>query len=793
MRLYNGNKYRQSRSTGYSSDEVEVPAISSPNKKGVEEGRWNGESGDRGHRHHHHHHQTRHKEDEYHVAARRFYDPPSTSSAIVETVYRRPQPFADLHQFDDVPEIDTVPTAVGFHSMDSAEEIVTARSTGGRYEMEEMEYLAEEQVKKAGSASVRTSPEGREEDEDQATIDEDFRYGPARQDAVSATGKTLLSVPSDDSDSCPPIWKTESQDEKRDRAWMIAEAKRVRELNAVKVPKNILADYETSQIVRQPIVELDDEKSTGAGKTLKLSRALRKIVGANSSGRKEYPPYQQYHQPSKAESHSATHGKISEKPNFRPSHKPKNAISMKKSPQASQKMSMKRSETEEERSVHSSKSGSRKVKPSSSSSSRKVPEKLNSLPSNESKKNFVTEKKPTQSQNLPLKRLETKEEKSDCSSKSSGSRKSKQSKNRQSINSEIKSKNEMKTERYCEHLSETKSELISSVDGSAKTEVEVEADANTAPSTTFAAAVDNDHLIMSLRSQEENEEDDGSTNMETMDTAPKHEEVSLPETTTTIQGNGITDWIINGFDSLANIGFNQPMFGFFDWNGEEKMIAELEAETERKEQDRLSGKKMPPKTKLTKRLLSQEEIQARLTEERIRRQQQEERQTRERTRERPHEFRDPEETTADQGRSSRNTREKDVSHLTSFRPETPSSVEVKTLTLDGEDKDEVNQQKNKRTSILKKDTTRAPPPMTEQSKEKEGLTIEFRTPSFVSSNNPSDDDDASTSILGLGKRRPEKAPMTQTSATTSKKRQDQKDNKKKFGLFRRDARKQQQR
>ena len=72
----------------------------------------------------------RHQDQKYRKEASGFYN----DSAIVETVFRKPKEFADLHEYDDVPEIDRVPTAVGFHSLDSAESFNEERSRHSRYE-----------------------------------------------------------------------------------------------------------------------------------------------------------------------------------------------------------------------------------------------------------------------------------------------------------------------------------------------------------------------------------------------------------------------------------------------------------------------------------------------------------------------------------------------------------------------------------------------------------------------------------------------------------------------------------
>ena len=61
----------------------------------------------------------------YFKSARQFYDTPSLSSAVVETVYRKP----NAKQTVTSPtsgNIVSLPTAIGYHSMDSMDEYETA-------------------------------------------------------------------------------------------------------------------------------------------------------------------------------------------------------------------------------------------------------------------------------------------------------------------------------------------------------------------------------------------------------------------------------------------------------------------------------------------------------------------------------------------------------------------------------------------------------------------------------------------------------------------------------------------
>jgi hypothetical protein len=303
-----------------------------------------------------------------------------------------------------------------------------------------------------------------------------------------------------------------------------------------------------------------------------------------------------------------------------------------------------------------------------------------------------------------------------------------------------------------------------------------------------------DRLAAVSQSRDDHDDDDDgeSTNMDGDVTQPQ-EDISVQESATTQGGyGGLTDWIINGFDNLANIGFNQPMFGFLDWSGEEKMIEKIEAATTAKgvTTEKSSGKKLPSKASMTKRVLSKEEIKARLMEGHARRQK--ENQANERNRERRG-TRDPDGVPTSPRRTSRNS----TSPRRTARPVTPSgseSVEVRTLTLDeGDDKQTLSQSRSNKSLA---DSTQ---------QQKEGLTIQFPTPGFAKSSkqtsgrdgNGKDEDDTSKSLLGLEKKRNEKATKNQTSSSpgaTKKSREEQqqsKNTKALFGPFRLQSKKQQ--
>lgn len=312
------------------------------------------------HQHHHRHSTDPHgkrwdgvtkyqRNDDYITAARHFYDTPSQNSAVIETVYRRPKIYADLHEYDDDDDnndnnhdegnrdntrkkdaaashfkIDRVPTAIGYHSMDSADEIYQAKSNLSRYEYREPEPEPEPEpqpvepeemsdinslldgsrassskrhgsVKSKRKNKEQEKHEEEEEVEEEATVDEDARYGPYREPPPAPadgdgtiTNKSnnrmfLQSVNSIDSDSCPPIWKSfddGEQNDAHDHNWRVAEAKRIRELNSVSIPASMLEEFRTNGTMRSGTD--DDHKSTSTGKSKKSLLSKKSSVSKKS-------------------------------------------------------------------------------------------------------------------------------------------------------------------------------------------------------------------------------------------------------------------------------------------------------------------------------------------------------------------------------------------------------------------------------------------------------------------------------------------------------------------------------
>ena len=146
-------------------------------------------------------------EQDYHRKADRFYqgdvgDDGFHRGAIVETVYRKPREYADLHEYDEIPVIDRVPTAIGYHSQDSAEMLNEEKSRASRYGVEGPELVPSPREEKKLEVKKSNTVE-----------DDEDKY-------ANAVAKTSASVWSDSTDSHAPMWRSYSDDEEKymDRA-----------------------------------------------------------------------------------------------------------------------------------------------------------------------------------------------------------------------------------------------------------------------------------------------------------------------------------------------------------------------------------------------------------------------------------------------------------------------------------------------------------------------------------------------------------------------------------------------
>ena len=235
-------------------------------------------------------------DSEYQKKARDFYD--VENAAIVETVFRKPQRFASVHSLDDKDKVYRVPTAIGFHSMDSADEadryeiqvpeerettVAAKKDTKEEPKQQQQEEVREgavisgslvksvvqklekerkEKAKQEKAQKVETKPSEKEEvvvepaepekeepaavepeeivkqdSEDDTMYDGDDKYGYTEEMNM----KSIFSA----DESCPPMWKSFSEEEseeldedakeaaKRRRETALEEAKKLRALNSV--------------------------------------------------------------------------------------------------------------------------------------------------------------------------------------------------------------------------------------------------------------------------------------------------------------------------------------------------------------------------------------------------------------------------------------------------------------------------------------------------------------------------------------------------------------------------------
>ncbi|KAG7344382.1 hypothetical protein IV203_022390 [Nitzschia inconspicua] len=178
---------------------------------------------------------------------------PSTSSAVIETVYRKPRTYANVHEYDEQSHVvDRVPTAVGFHSFDSMDEI---KSRHSRYDIEveslenklDLDWVVDQipDTRNAPNEEEQTF-EQENDSEREPPIEKPHVENAEEEEAVSEIGRYAAvaideSIMSVDSDSCPALWVNESQEDIRlrtkDYKEALEEAKRLKGLNDVRMEK----------------------------------------------------------------------------------------------------------------------------------------------------------------------------------------------------------------------------------------------------------------------------------------------------------------------------------------------------------------------------------------------------------------------------------------------------------------------------------------------------------------------------------------------------------------------------
>jgi hypothetical protein len=251
----------------------------------------------------HHHHQERwnggKREDfpddgrGYDRAARGFYtnDPPSANSAVIETVFRKPKLLADLNEYDDgVPTIDRVPTAIGYHSMDSAEEYNEEKSRASRYSFDVRdEHDVSEEGEEEIPPPIQQMPSPDPDDGD--------KYSQYLNEAPEFQDSTMRSRWSEDSDSCPPMWRSfSSEQEELGPDWALEQAKRRAALNAVTPPKEQRSEGHATpsqRTVRGPADDRSnrerqsDKKADGGSMRSSVRGSMRGSMRDKSRGSRE--------------------------------------------------------------------------------------------------------------------------------------------------------------------------------------------------------------------------------------------------------------------------------------------------------------------------------------------------------------------------------------------------------------------------------------------------------------------------------------------------------------------------
>eukprot|EP00934_Nitzschia_sp_Nitz4_P001244 Nitzschia sp. Nitz4//scaffold16_size188269//10874//13531//NITZ4_001766-RA/size188269-processed-gene-0.37-mRNA-1//-1//CDS//3329538440//1244//frame0 len=577
----------------------------------------------------------RSKKDEYLHAAHNFYGTP----AVVETVYRKPKTFANLHAVDDGRKIARVPTAIGFHSMDSADEyddryeyreppaepepepvpepvpepepplvedLVQASRSLEEAEEEEETTLKEEdttvrdaseavtqeedeeegtlvdegssklddgtmkiveteqeddEVEEEGEEIIKMesefeskSEEAEEEEEvEEATVDEDPRYC-RDAEGSKAPSLRLRNSHSIDSQSCPPIWNSfdEQSVSKHDHQWRMAEAKRVKKLNAVNIPSTILSDFEKSHVVRT--LREEDVKS------------LRTLSRTKSKDTKSVKSYVSETDNSTLPSRQTT------KKNAvaRVGQKIRNFVGGRK--------------TRHEPSVL----GDRSKRSTDAVAKVKAPKTLQETKSVETKstesKSIESKKSVTKEQ---TKAGSVQEERSHASSRRSKSTKS-------SVRSE-KSRSVQSTPKEPVTKVPTAPPAVqaSNSKGSAGSyQKRIVLDDHEGIRSEFDAALGASRTDSLIKDEKEMPPPPG---MESQSSRQRTGSMSSRDSATELDQNssvdhslenddtmkeevnnntGLSGWLMGGLDGLANFGYNKPVLAFFDWSGEEKKMAQ---------------------------------------------------------------------------------------------------------------------------------------------------------------------------------------------------------------------------
>ena len=436
--------------------------------------------------------------------------------------------------------------------------------------------------------------------------------GESRHGRSGPTSHTIVHPSlSEDSASFPSYLKSNSEDDNQDLDWMRSQAQRIHKLNSVNVPQEIVGDYDKSHIVRTKLVADDEVKPP---KKNFLGR-IRRLVGPGKPKIYKNPALVEVQEKAKGTqrrketpvSKKDTKLLIEPSPLITTSTKaasvPKDKIVQKTTasglhPHYKTKVAL--------QPVPASMAAKPSVKQSLNNELLAVFEKRRKVGSIHSGDVFVPTETP---------------------SETSVSRKNKQvsqPSRTMAVPIPIQQEAPEDTPPPSPPPTSTKATTLASTK------------ATTIASTKETTTTAEDIVLASLQEYASN-----SIVEEEIPPKPVREnEVAVFDNTSNIQeetngkssvpsarGNPLTAWLTNKVDALANIGYEQSC-SFLDWNGEETKIAMLEVVTKLTREDatarRPEGRKIP-KLKLTKRVLTKEEVRARIMEEKRRRRHEENR------------------------------------------------------------------------------------------------------------------------------------------------------------------------
>lgn len=287
--------------------------------------------------------------DAYQRKANKFYNVKDSgqTAAVVETVFRKPKEFANLHEYDDTVIVDQVPTAIGFNSFDSADEVMEAK-TKTRYhfeeptkkevqlprQIEESKPSEESKVSTNKGENERNSSSSPEQlhvpfhklilrkvenraprakvEEKQLVVEPEVREDSwekknneeeEAEDTVSDKDRYDLGQSNfSDDDSCPPLWKSfsnesdgglgDSAKEKARRQIALNEARKLRALNSVNFandPKPLETDMGVDPRLRRNTAQGSGFKKTSP---VHQKSSSNKVMGRGNTGKSSQEPVQ---------------------------------------------------------------------------------------------------------------------------------------------------------------------------------------------------------------------------------------------------------------------------------------------------------------------------------------------------------------------------------------------------------------------------------------------------------------------------------------------------------------------